>query len=110
MEYQKITNVLGTTSDEVSRFFTKNWIEVHDQSGNAENRYNPKKQRTFKTSMLRSDLCDYINAYIVGKGNIIVTNLCNDAYHFLLKIMHHLLATFQKLITDLLVMQKIWML
>ena len=81
MEYQKITNLLGTTSDEVSRFFTKNWIEVHDQSGNAENRYNPKKQRRLKTSMLRSDLCDYSNAYIVGKGNIIVTNPCNDAYH-----------------------------
>ena len=29
MEYQKITNLLGTTSNEVPRFFTKKWIEVH---------------------------------------------------------------------------------
>ena len=33
MEYQKITNLLGNTTDKVSRFITKKWIEVHDQSG-----------------------------------------------------------------------------
>ena len=33
MEYQKITNLLGSTSDKVPRFNTKNWIELHDQSG-----------------------------------------------------------------------------
>ena len=38
MEYQKITNLLGKTTDEVPRFVTKKWIEVHDQSGNAEGR------------------------------------------------------------------------
>ena len=30
--------------------------------------------------MLRSDLHDYSDAYIVVKGKIIVTNLDNDAY------------------------------
>ena len=34
MEYQKITSLLGTTSDNVPRSITKKWIEVHDQSGN----------------------------------------------------------------------------
>ena len=38
MEYQKITNLLGKTTDEVPRFVTKKWTEVHDQSGNAEGR------------------------------------------------------------------------
>ena len=33
MEYQKITNLLGNITDKVSRFITKKWIEVHDQSG-----------------------------------------------------------------------------
>ena len=80
MEYQKITNLLGNPSDIVLRLITKKWIEVHDQSGNAENRYNPNKQIRFKTSMLRSDLCDYSDAYIVAKGKIIVTNPDNDAY------------------------------
>ena len=80
MEYQKITNLLGNTSDKGPRFITKQWIEVHDQSDNAENRYNPNKQIRFKTSMLRPDLCDYSDAYIVVKGKIIVTNPDSDAY------------------------------
>ena len=71
MEYQKITNLLSTTSDNVSRFITKKWVEFHDQSGN--NRYNPIKQIRFKTSMLRSNLCDFSDAYIVVKGTITVT-------------------------------------
>ena len=70
MEYQKITNFLGTTPDEVPRFITKTWVEVHDQSGNAEDRYKPSKQIKFKTSMLRSDLCDFSDVYIVVKENI----------------------------------------
>ena len=70
MEYQKITNLWGTISDNVPRFITKKWIEVYDQSGNAEDRYKPSKQIKFKTSMLISDLCDFSNAYIVVKGTI----------------------------------------
>ena len=73
MEYQKITNVLGTMPDEVPRFITKKQIEVHDQSGNAEDRYKPSKQIRFKTSILRSDLCDFSDAYIVVKGTITLT-------------------------------------
>ena len=37
IEYQYITNLLGTTPNEVPRFITKKWIEVHDQSGCAKN-------------------------------------------------------------------------
>ena len=55
MEYQKITNLLGNTSDKVPRFITKKWTEVYDQSGET---YNTNKQIRIKTSMLRSDLCD----------------------------------------------------
>ena len=53
MEYQNITNVLGKTPGEVPRFVTKKCIEVHDQSNNAENRYQPSKQIRFKTLKLR---------------------------------------------------------
>ena len=56
MEYQKIINLLDTTSDNVPRFITKKWIEAHDQSGGS---YNINKQIRFTTSMLRSDLRDY---------------------------------------------------
>ena len=77
MEYQKITNLLGNTSDKAPRFIAKKLIEVHDQSGGT---YNTNKQIRFKKSMLRSNLCDYSDAYIVVKGNITVTNTNNNAY------------------------------
>ena len=77
MEYQKITNLLGNISDNVSRFITKKWTEVHDKSGET---YNANKRIRFETSMLRSDLCDYSDAYIVAKGKITVTNPNNNAY------------------------------
>ena len=73
MEYQKITNLLDLISDNVPRFIAKKWVEVHNQSGSAKGRYKPNKQIRFKTSMLRSDLCDYSDAYIVVKGDITLT-------------------------------------
>ena len=54
---------------DLPRFVSKKWIEVHDQSGG---NYNVNKEIRIKTSMLRSDLCDYSDAYIVVKGDIIV--------------------------------------
>ena len=73
MEYQNITKLLDTTSDKIPRFITEKWLEVHDQSGSAKNRDKPSKQMRFKTSMLRSDLCDFSDAYIVVKGAITLT-------------------------------------
>ena len=71
IEFQKIVNFLDTTSDDkdLPRFVTKKWIEVYDQP---EGNYNVNKEIRIKTSMLRSDLCDFNDAYIVVKGNIIV--------------------------------------
>ena len=91
------------------RFITKKWIEVHDQSGNAEDRYKPSKQIRFKTSMLRSDLCDFSDAYIVVKGTITVTNPDNNVYDKKLAFEnnHCLFLAFQKLIIHSLTMQKI---
>ena len=80
MEYQKITNFLGTALDEVPRFIAKKWVKVHDQLGSADDRYKPSKPIRFKTLMLRSDLCDFSDAYIVVKGTITVTNPDNNAY------------------------------
>ena len=71
MEFRKITNFLNINSDnkDLPKLFTKKWIEVYDQS---EGNYNPNKEIRIKTSMLRSDLCDFNDAYIVVKGNITV--------------------------------------
>ena len=65
--------MFGTTIGEMPRFITKKSVKVHDQSGSADDRYKPNKQIRFKTSMLRSDLCDYSDAYIVVKGDITLT-------------------------------------
>ena len=72
MEFQKIINLLDTASDnkDLPRFVTKKWIEVDDQS---EKNYNINKENRIKTEMLRSDLCDFSEVYIVVKGYIIVT-------------------------------------
>ena len=45
MEYQKIANLLGNTSDKLPRFISKKWIKFHDQSRET---YNTDKQIRFK--------------------------------------------------------------
>ena len=69
MEFQKLVNLLDTTSDnkDLPRFVTKKWIEVYDQS---EKNVNPNKEIRIKTTMLTSDLCDFSDAYVVAKGDI----------------------------------------
>ena len=76
MEFQKIVNFLDTTSDDkdLPRFVTKKWIEVYDQS---EGNYNVNKEIRIKTSMLRSDLCNFSDAYIVVKGTTTDANPYN---------------------------------
>ena len=73
MEFQKIANFLNKTLDDkdLPRIVTKKWIEVYDQS---EKNYNPNKEIRIKTSMLRSNLSDFSDAYIAVKGVIAVTN------------------------------------
>ena len=75
----------------MSRFITKKWVDVHDQSGGS---YDTNKEIKFKKSMLRSGLCDYSDAYIAVRGTIVVIRLDNDAYDkkVFLEIMHRLLA------------------
>ena len=71
MEFQEILNFLDTTCNDkaIPRFVTKKWIEVYDQS---EGNYNVNKEIRIKTSLLRSDLCYFSDAYIVVKGTITV--------------------------------------
>ena len=70
MECQRIKNSLDNIPDKVPIFITKKSIEVHDQSREA---HNTNKQIRFKTSMLRSDLCDFSDPYIVVKGIVTVS-------------------------------------
>ena len=75
MEYQKLVNFLNDKSNQPSKFRTRNWVEINDE---ARGTYSPNKQIKFKTSMLRSSLCDYSDAYILVKGNITVNNTADD--------------------------------
>ena len=51
-------------------FRTKNWVEMNDESRGT---YNVNSQIKFKTTMLKSSLCDYSDAYILVKGKITIT-------------------------------------
>ena len=74
MEYDKINNLLLSEDDEnesevLSKFVTREYVRVNSLL----NTYNELKSIRFKTPMLRSNLCDYSDAYILVKGTITVT-------------------------------------
>ena len=72
MEYQKTANFLDdASSNQPSKFKTKNWVEVNYES---RGKYNINSQIKFKTTMLKSSLRDYSDAYILVKGTITVNN------------------------------------
>ena len=75
MEYQKIANLLNDEPNKLSKFKTRNWVEINHE---ARGTYSPNKQIKFKISILRSSLCDYGYAYILVKGNITVNNTAAD--------------------------------
>ena len=71
MEYQKIANLLDNPSNHPPKFRTKRCVEIIDESRGTDA---VNKQIKFKTSMLRSSLCDYSDAHILAKENISVNN------------------------------------
>ena len=74
MEYQKIANLLDTGSNQPSKFRTRKWVEINDDSRETY----AGNEIKFKTTMLRSNLCDYADAYILVKGPITITGAGND--------------------------------
>ena len=68
MECDKMNNLLDSESENLSKFVTRNYVKVNSLS----NTYNENRSIRFKTPMLRSDLCDYADAYILVNGSIIV--------------------------------------
>ena len=69
MEYQKNAKLLDNASNQPSKFRTRNWVEISDDKREAYT----SKNIGFKTTMLRSNLCDYADAYILVKGTIKIT-------------------------------------
>ena len=73
MEHYKISKLLEDST--VSKFVTKKLIELNDLSSD---QYSASKNIKFKTSMLRSNLINASDTYIVAKGRISVKGT-NDA-------------------------------
>ena len=69
MRYQKIANLLDNVSNQPSKFKTRSWVEINDESRGTYTGDSIK----FKTAMLKSNLCDYADAYIVLNGTITIT-------------------------------------
>ena len=68
MEYDKINNLLSSQIENLSKFVTSEYVRVNSLSII----YNENKSIRFKTPMLKSDLCDYSDAYILVNGAITV--------------------------------------
>ena len=69
MEYQKIINFLDNTPNQPTKLRKKNWVEINDDSRWT---YNTNSQIKFKTSMLRSSLCGYSDAFILVSGTLTI--------------------------------------
>ena len=63
--------MLGNTPSHPTKFRTKNWVETNDESRGT---YNSNSQFRFESSMLRSGLCNYGDAYILVSTTIIIPN------------------------------------
>ena len=74
MQYQTINNLLNNELNKPSKFRTRNWVEKNDKSRGAYTGNNIK----FKTTILRSNLCDYADAYILVKETITITGAGAD--------------------------------
>ena len=70
MEYQKII------TNQPPKFKTKNWVEINYGLYGV---YSTSSSNKLKTSMIRSNLCDYSDAYILVKGTLTVTNAAIEA-------------------------------
>ena len=75
MKYQKIINLLDNVpKNQPTKFRTKSWVEINDKSRGA---YDTNNQIKFETSMPKSILCDYSDAYILETRTISVLNTEN---------------------------------
>ena len=76
MEYDKINNLLlseDNESEQLSKFVTREYVEINSLLDT----YNENKSIRFKTLMLRPNLCNHSDAYLLVKGTIRVNGVVN---------------------------------
>ena len=76
MEHQNMTNLLNKSNDQPSKFRTRKWVEVSDDSNGT---YKTGMQIKFYIFMLMSSLRDYSAVYIFVKGTITIAGAGVDA-------------------------------
>ena len=92
--------MIDGASSQPFKFKTKNWVEINDESRGA---YNVNSHIKFKTTMLKSSLCDYSDACILVKGTITVNNTAAnaDANNTNKKVIFKNCATFTNCISEI---------
>ena len=93
--------MLDNTSNHPSKSRTKNWVEINHESSVT---YNTNSQIKFKTTTLKSSLCNYSDAYIRVKGTITVNNTADadvDAYNANKKVIFKNYAPFMNCIREI---------
>ena len=93
--------MLDDASNLPSKFRAKNWVEINDESRGT---YNVNSQIKFKTTILKSSLCDYSDAYILVKRTIAVNNTAaadTDANNNNKKVIFKNCAPFTKCISEI---------
>ena len=75
VETQKIVTLLGDPDNEYSKFATGKWYVINDQNntGYGEGSEDGKTIKFIKTKVIKSNLCDYSNVYILVTEHITVT-------------------------------------
>ena len=75
METQKIANLLGDEGNESLKFATRKWYVVNDQSNTQYGEGNENGTTIkFETKIIKSNLCDYSDTYILVTGDITATD------------------------------------
>ena len=76
METQKIVNLLNDSKNESSKFATRNWYINNDQNNGQYGRGNENDSTIkFETKVIKPNLCDYSDAYILVTGDIKVADV-----------------------------------
>ena len=74
METQKIANLLGDVDTESSKFATRKWFVINDQNNTDYGEGNKNSTTVkFQTKVIKSNLCDCSDAYILVTGDITAT-------------------------------------
>ena len=75
METQKIANILGNADNESLKFATRKWYVINDQNNTDYGDGDEINGTTikFETKVIKSNLCDYSDAYILVTGDITAT-------------------------------------